>query len=66
MSFGNLLLIDWALINRLGAYFVCSTLYLQHFWMDGFNGSYFADFYVAMATRLKQKWPEVFLGGPVS
>ena len=41
-------------------------LFLQHFYLDGFNGSYFVDFYVAMATSLKQKWPEVYLGGPVS
>ena len=37
----------------------------QHFWKDGKNGTYYAEFYSAIATALKAQWPHVKFGGPV-
>ena len=47
--------------------FTCDLLlHMQHFPADGYNGSYYAEFYTAVVERLKTKWPTVQYGGPVS
>ena len=38
---------------------------LQHFPMDNKNGSYYSNFFAAVAARIKNSWPEIMLGGPV-
>ncbi len=46
--------------------FNCSfTLLLQHFWKDGKDGAYYAEFYTAVVMELKKHWPHVKYGGPV-
>ena len=43
-----------------------SRAHTQHFPSDGYNGTYYAEFYTAVVERLKAKWPTVQYGGPVS
>lgn len=37
----------------------------QNFYKDGKNGSYYAKFYTTVASRIKNSWPDIKLGGPV-
>ncbi|XP_065909879.1 uncharacterized protein [Dysidea avara] len=68
---------DWWATLITGFYRFCAetdpTVNLMHIWnepntvlyRDHKNGSYYADFYVAVAESIKKEFPNVIIGGPV-